>query len=292
MYITQNFKLLRKVFGYTQKEIAPLLDLKPSMVSQIECGAKMQEYTKKLACTVFGITPEQFENQELTLEEVQLLKVKATNNVASDSSDTATDAHFKNDISRRFYDWYQGKFDTKELTLQQAATDLNLGKTSYSYEFWHLLKKGKVSVDVQQLYLSHIKHGLDLNFVFGLKDAAAPFSYVADTDVAYTANYNDDTAAAELGRKIDAILTKHRTPRASYAEHELLMTPRNLQRIVKGEVKPSFLLVAKIAEDHGESLDIFRSKPLPKGHLLSLLQEKEKHIEALEETIRTLRSKS
>src|SRR5690606_20400205 len=73
-----------------------------------------------------------------------------------------------------------------------------------------------------------------------------------------------------VGRLVEAILVKHQTSINDYAIHHLNLAPRSLQRIIKGDVNPTFEQILKIAEDHGEPLELFRSAPLPKGHYLAL----------------------
>ena len=55
---------------------------------------------------------------------------------------------------------------------------------------------------------------------------------------------------------------------AQYAQERLGMTEQHLCKILRGQGRPYRDMIVTVCEDHGESLDLFRTRPLPKGHLL------------------------
>jgi transcriptional regulator with XRE-family HTH domain len=148
-----------------------------------------------------------------------------------------------------------------------------------------MLKEGKVSVNVEQISLAKDRHNLNPAWLWGMSEhrelpapeLGMPAGYIEESSsdgYGEAVSYTSD----RVGKVIDDMLEKHKVKRTEYAERELKMTPRNLQRILKGEVSPHFVTVAKIAEDLGEPLDAFRQKPLPRGHFLQLLKEREERI--------------
>ncbi len=100
---------------------------------------------------------------------------------------------------------------------------------------------------------------------------------------------HDMGLAMYVGKVIDGILTKHHTPRARYAEQSLNRDPRTLQRIIKGDIMADFATILQVVMDHGESLELFRTGPLPKGHLLSQIKDKELIIATQQALIEALR---
>lgn len=107
-------------------------------------------------------------------------------------------------------------------------------------------------------------------------------SILAEEPAEYNASKNTSTGesfqrdiAVHTGAVIDTILTKHHTPKNKYAQEALGRDPRTLQRIIKGEIMADFWIILRVVQDHGESLELFRTGPMPKGHLLAQLADKE-----------------
>lgn len=201
---------------------------------------------------------------------------------------------FKNNESRLFYKHYAQAFERGTLDKEVVNADFGF-KTSYGYSFWRMLKEGSIGIKTDHLLIGQAKHGLNLLYVMGISDNAMasvkgdepPAGYAFEPSVHYGEGEQPLTLRVDVGRTIDGLLTKHKVPRTAYASR-LQMSPRNLQKIISGEVSPYFSTVAQIAEDLGESLDVFRATPLPKGHLLALVKEKELRIEAQEKLIKQL----
>ena len=196
--------------------------------------------------------------------------------------------HFKSLTAQRFfYHFYPKVFEDKKFR-DQLCEDLGL-KDRYAYSFWRALSQGEINPSIEHIKIACEKHGLSLYNVF---DIAPPENnkrdlYVLNEEAA--SFNNEETAVFQYGKNvgtvINEILTKHKTKRENYAKNELKMTPRNLQLIIAGDSNPTFSTVAKIAEDHGESLDLFRTKPLAKGHLLHIIHLQEERIKEQSEVI-------
>ena len=297
MHINKNIRLFRKVLGWEQEELAKRIGISRNSISGYERSINVPEYNRKLLAQAFGISESDLVNKEWTLEEVQKLypdqaKNDTTSRKNGENTLSASAAdNFTNDMSRRFYYYYQKRFEDKTLSRKEVGKDLELGEHSYSYEFWTLMRKGKVGVGLEHLITAKQKHNLNPLYILGMSDVEmlAPGEDPAQTAAA-EADVSYGTETHKVGPVIDQIFDKHKTPRVEYAEKRLKMTPRNLQRIIAGEVNPSFAQIELIADDHAESLDIFRRRPLPKGHLLQLIEEKDKQLILAHELITTLRA--
>lgn len=101
----------------------------------------------------------------------------------------------------------------------------------------------------------------------------------------------DVSLAVHTGRIISNILDKHQTPREYYAKEVLKKDSRTLQRICKGEIMAGFEVILQVALYHGEPLELFRTGPLPKGHLLTQLRDKDQIIDTQKQLINTLQKK-
>lgn len=100
-------------------------------------------------------------------------------------------------------------------------------------------------------------------------------SMVAEEFEAYTPLKKDGRNLNLAGKIIGDILSRHKTNRTQYAAERLNVSYRTLSRIVSGDIVPDIYTVMQIVEDHGESMDLFRKSPLPTGHWMRLLQEKD-----------------
>ena len=87
------------------------------------------------------------------------------------------------------------------------------------------------------------------------------------------------------------ILKKHGTNIRQYAKEKLGMTEQNLHKIFRGEGRAYWDTVVTVCEDHGESLDVFRRTPVPKGHYLAQIKIQENLINELQARIKQLEAK-
>lgn len=102
----------------------------------------------------------------------------------------------------------------------------------------------------------------------------------------------DVSLAVHTGKVISMILDKHRTPREYYATQVLKKDTRTLQRICKGEIMAGFEVILQVALDHNEPLELFRTGPLPQGHILAQLRDKETIIDTQRQLINQLQQRA
>jgi len=316
--IAKNIRMLRKAYGYSQKNLGDKIKASNSVISHIESGLRVDEHYIKSLADFFNIPFADLSSTVFDWGYVQLLsmggnyeslksKILTGSSITERQNDVTVEHYdneyneavpsFRNEPSKRFFEWYQSRFDSKQLKRKQVGADLQLGNVSYTYEFWKLLYKGEISVNIDQVLLAHKHHGLNPLWLFGysnqqeVKPGQADILFgapVIEEQVSEWHMEKEYVSSSFVGAVIDKILDEHQTPRTEYPTKVLGMTPRTLQRIMKGDIRPSFVTVLQIAEDHGVSLDVFRTKPLPKGHLLAVIKEKDRIIESKDQQINNL----
>lgn len=228
---------------------------------------------------------------------------------------TASGHKFKNEASRRFWEYYTTRIADGTLSREQVRIDF-AWRRAYSYSFWKLLEEGTMSVTIDQIEIGAKMHGLDKYYVYngvtqdhqepitlnnkiGIEEELVAYGYgeqkstmpglvTADQKKVSYGNDLREEFSKEVGQTVNNILNKHRVNRTKYAQERLGITLRSLQRIITGESSAAVEILVKIAEDFAESLDNFRTKPLPAGHMLQLLDEREKRIREQEKVIDAL----
>lgn len=200
----------------------------------------------------------------------------------------AENENFKNEISRRFYNYFYPKIQNKEIESDEFYESFGVNKYGNRTVFLHGLKYGHKSVTIDQVDIAYKKYGINPDYLFGLKEVATPDGdYVlSEASPKYGEEYR-----REVGRKLREILDKHKTNISQYAQERLGMTEQNLYKILRGQGRPYWDTVVTVCEDHGESLDLFRTKPLPKGHLLEQLASVKSENGALKSVNEILRDK-
>jgi len=229
--------------------------------------------------------------------------------------DTANDIGFKNEISRRFYEWCKVLIDSGEITSAKLAAVLGKYESNPS-RILSELKTGKIGVTLEWITLCQEKLGLNPASLFmSTESRQKPAEYkrqaleeapilstgddaniLLDTgeelseDVKVDAfvSYNSSQAAKQLHQ----LLQRHQVPIDKYARQNLSISRQQFYNYVNGNSRLPFDLVQKVCEDMGESLDLFRSKPLPEGHLLQRVAYLTELLKAKEEIINLLKSKA
>jgi hypothetical protein len=79
----------------------------------------------------------------------------------------------------------------------------------------------------------------------------------------------DKNILKQVGEKLHTIFKKHGTEIKGYAEKQLGLSRVALHKIFRGESRAYFDMVLKVVEDHGESLEQFRTNPCPKATTLA-----------------------
>src|SRR4051794_20586622 len=71
-YFSQNLKLLRECFRYTQKQIATICDTTDSNISKYESGeSEIKPYWKNKLASVFDQKAEDMDSREYSFEEAE-----------------------------------------------------------------------------------------------------------------------------------------------------------------------------------------------------------------------------
>lgn len=173
---------------------------------------------------------------------------------------------FKNLPTKRFHDYFYSKVKSKEIDLDEFCVDFAVGiTTKHRMQFFSGLRQGNRSITIEHIEIAQVKYHVDPDYLFGLTNTATEDGdYVlSQTSASYGADYR-----REVGRKLKEIFEKHKTNITEYAVERLGMTEQNLYKILRGQGRPYWDTVVTVCEDHSESLDMFRTKPLPKGHVL------------------------
>lgn len=195
---------------------------------------------------------------------------------------------FRSEIAKRFFHFFNEKFKEKELDKREVGEAFGM-TGNYVYGFWSSLAEGTINPSIEHVKIACEKYGLSLGFVMAL-DNHSPMMHIDTYDMSNNSlsqmseeqsSYGEELSVGEV---IDAILHKHKTPRQEYAQ-KLGMTPRNLQKIIAGEINPSFDVVMKIANDHGERLDLFQNKMRMKQYV-----SKSEQWDKIQEAVKKLRN--
>ena len=193
---------------------------------------------------------------------------------------------FKNEASRRFYNYFQEKIKNGELSIDDFCDSFGLKKDATKYQFLSSIKQGKRSVTIDQLFIAVDRYNISPAYIFGKS------SYVRDLSIAELGEDEVELYSMDrqtIGEKIRALIDKHDVRAKEYSA-QIGMSEGNFQKILRGDVRPYFDLVVRVCDDFGESLDQFRTRPLPKGHILTQLKAQENLIRAHEKRIKELES--
>lgn len=230
--------------------------------------------------------------------------------------DLTKDNGFKNETSRRFYEWCKVLIDSGELSSTRLATVLGKYEANPS-RILSDLKTGKLSVTVEWIVACQEKLGLNPQVLFGggeltLKGTVEK-SYQKSGDVSDKFLENLESkpdviedpaeeivktegfvgfASSGAARQIHHLLQKHRIGIEKYANQHLSISRQQYYQYVNGNSRLPFDIVQKVCEDLGESLDVFRSKPLPEGHLIDRLSYLSELVKAKDEIIELLKSQA
>lgn len=191
---------------------------------------------------------------------------------------------FKNVVSQRFYSYFIDMIDKGETDYETIGAAIGKNK-KHMYTFFNNLKSGHMSVTIEQLLAIKEAYKINPSFFFtGKYQSEAIESYVEEDEIEYVS-----IGSKAVGEKIRELLNKHDVKPKDYAE-QIGMSEGNFQKILRGDVRPYFDLVVRVCDDFGESLDQFRTRPLPKGHILTQLKAQENLIRAHEKRIKELES--
>ncbi|MBE7172507.1 MAG: hypothetical protein INR73_18120 [Williamsia sp.] len=202
-------------------------------------------------------------------------------------SQAAHNDNFKNESSRRFHQYFYPRVKEREIDSKKFFEDFQISYAN-PMQFFSGLRYGDRSITLEHIDIAQRKYGVNPNYLFGLTDVATEEGDYVLFDA--TTTYGDEYRR-EVGRKLKDIFEKHKVNIAQYAQERLGMTEQNLYKILRGQGRPYWDLVVTVCEDHGESLDVFRTKPLPKGHLLEQVTSLKSMNEILKERLKELEGK-
>ncbi len=199
------------------------------------------------------------------------------------------ETNFRNEASKRFHQFFVTQVHDKKLDWNQLA--VAFGKTKQGiYTLFNNLRAGHQGVTIEQIELAKKEFGLNPAFLFGesLSQNIENVKGFEEAELQYiiSADLN-----RHIGRQLHDILKKHGTNIRQYAKDKLGMTEQNLHKIFRGEGRAYWDTVVTVCEDHGESLDVFRRTPVPKGHYLAQIKIQENLINELQARIKQLEAK-
>lgn len=186
---------------------------------------------------------------------------------------------FKNEISRRFYDWCKVLIDNGEITVRQLSDVVGKYQSNPSNVLGNL-KNGTISVPFEWIVACQYKFGLNPGILFDATpgiERNRPMPHKGVESEPWVMNDGGGIAEAVLpepsplghaGPLLHKLLHKHGIKIEQYAHDQLGISRQQFHSYLNGSSRLFFDVVLRICEDLGESLDQFRTRPLPQGHLL------------------------
>lgn len=194
---------------------------------------------------------------------------------------------FKNQATQKFYEFFRAQVEAKELTHEQLAAAFKKYEANPP-AFLHNFKKGIAQVTVEQIEIARDVFGLPPGMLFTTYKEGDALSIVHEPAQVYTAKVSkgDSEVVSSLGSIFRELLRKHEINIDQYCREHLHISRQLFYQMVKGQVRLPLDIVVTTCDDLGESLDIFRSKPLPKGHMMTRIKELEAENELLKKQIK------
>lgn len=188
-------------------------------------------------------------------------------------------------------DFLNKKIDDKVLTVEQVCSDLGIGKPGNSSKAWsdyaYSIKRNRIKVNVEHLVLAKELYGYQLSGAFGES------TYIINHEVSEVqedaVEIHQTQYSEHIAHTISSVIEKHKLPKEKYSETRLNKSRQSLDKIMRGQQRVFMEDVVRICEDTGESLDLFRTTPLPKGHMLTTIRIQEMLIESQKREIEMLR---
>lgn len=209
--------------------------------------------------------------------------------------------------------------DSKEMTATRLAEVLGKYESNPS-RILSELKAGKLGVTIEWITACQDKLGLNPGILFGNQSTGAAShttgqftsthtaadyahtedaaDHIEDEPNAYSNAHNAAVqqdafvthSSSEAARSVHTLLQRHRIKIDQYTRQQLGISRQQYYQYVNGNSRLPFDVVQKVCEDTGESLDQFRSKPLPEGHLLDRIKYLTELVKAKDELIEMLKN--
>lgn len=185
---------------------------------------------------------------------------------------------FKNEASKRFHDYFQALVKSSAEDKKAVFDAFGLTGLKNPTQFFSKIKSGASGVTIEHIYIAKEKFNLNPGYLFEVSNQIQlGFDQVLiSNDTVEYQTPNDDSL--RVGKALKEILRRHGTRIKGYAENRLSMSEQALHKIFKGQTAPSWFVISRICEDHGESLEQLRSGPMPEGHYLAKIKMLEERV--------------
>jgi plasmid maintenance system antidote protein VapI len=185
---------------------------------------------------------------------------------------------FRNQASKRFYDFFRKLIDAGTLSHQDLADAFGVYQSNPS-NFLNNLKNGSASVTVDQIETAKKEFGLRADQLFmdslenrnNVAEEPKPVYGIGMQVTTYEPR-TDVAIGSRIGGVLKGLLQKHKVSIDPYCRESLHISRQYLYNMFRGDARLPFEMAIKICEDLGESLDVFRSTPLPMGHIQTELE--------------------
>lgn len=192
---------------------------------------------------------------------------------------------FKNEPTKKFYQFLRELIDKELLTPKRIAEFLNI-KTSNPHAYLYNLRTGVNGVTVEQIELAHLKLGLNPSRIFGryepIESEQAVFEE-GNNDQLVATNIDEDV---RLGNILKGILKEHNVNIDQYCKKRLGFSRQFLYQALAGKRRIDLQTALRVCQDHNVSMDVFREIPLSNTHYLKRIEDLEKQVYALERLVK------
>lgn len=150
------------------------------------------------------------------------------------------------------------------------------------------IKRGARYVRLEHLLRANELYNYNISSAVNRLSSYEPTDFrntITDRDAEYegSASLREHVAATTKN-----LLEKHKVDKGQLARERLSKSRQVLYRRLTGETKVSLEEAIMICEDLGESMDVYRTGPLPKGHMLTEINLQRDMINSQKEVIKRL----
>lgn len=195
--------------------------------------------------------------------------------------------NFKNTPSERFYYFFSRMIANKETSNTDIAHAFNKYKANPP-SFLNGIRVGNFSVTVEMILIAQEIFNLDPCTLFEDK-TNWNMAQLTSVQEFYDDTYKTNAAAINIGKKMHAILKKHKVNIKEYA-NRLNMSEQNLYKQLRGDGRIYADTIITICRDYNEPLEQFRIGAMPNSYTIERLRFCEETIRAKNETIEILKT--
>jgi hypothetical protein len=194
---------------------------------------------------------------------------------------------FVNEATRRFYEHFKNFIEESTEQRDRFYKAFELADRSNPYTFMSQLKTRSRSITIDQVYKARDVFGLNPGYLFEVNDQEQ--LGVNNTVEEIPVLYGTAEERKSVGAQLHDLFKRHQIKIEHYAQTRLSISKQALYDKLSGKSRIYFDEVLRICEDTGESLDQFRTAPLPKGHYLQQIETLKKLNEQLEQELLQLK---